>query len=351
MKPSASAWSSRNTSTDSTATGTPARSAASRSSSSPSSWDGHSRLNRYAHAQADGLGHAGYRTAVPLSAAQAIGVFDSGVGGLTVLDECLAALPAEDFVYFGDTAFFPYGRRAPTSCAGGRWRSCAGSTARPSSSSWWPATPRPPPCSPGSSSAATRPVVGVMGPEAHAAVQATRNRRIGLLATEATVRSGSYERMVQANDAGVQVTSVACPRLAPAIQSGDPFDQAIVDMVREYAAPLVAARVDTVILGCTHYPMVERLIRRSLPGVTLIKSGEEIAREVRETLARKGLARPPGSEGGYRFACSGDAGAFRELGSRFLQMPLGPVASVDPEAVPTADAVHARCRSSAASSP
>ena len=109
-------------------------------------------------------------------------------------------------------------------------------------------------------------------------------------------------------------------------------------MVREYAAPLVAADVDTVILGCTHYPMVERLIRRSLPGVTLIKSGEEIAREVRETLARKELARPPGAEGGYRFACSGDAGAFRELGSRFLQMPLGPVASVDPEAVPVADA-------------
>jgi len=271
---------------------------------------------------------------VPLSAAQAIGVFDSGVGGLTVLDECLATLPAEDFVYFGDTAFFPYGekdagelrRRALAIC---RWLDTQGvklivvacNTATAAVLPWL-------------QQHVPTPLIGVMGPEAHAAVQATRNRRIGLLATEATVRSGSYARMVHAHDAGAEMTSVACPRLAPAIQGGDPFDQAIVDMVRDYTAPLIAAGVDTVILGCTHYPMVERLLRRSLPGVSLIKSGEEIAREVAETLDRKGLRRPPGAEGSYRFACSGDAASFRELGSRFLQMPLGPVSVVDPQAVP-----------------
>jgi glutamate racemase len=255
------------------------------------------------------------------------------VGGLTVLDECLAALPAEDFVYFGDTAFFPYGERSEDelrrrSLAIARWLVEQGvklivvacNTATAAVLPWLQRH-------------VAIPLIGVMGPEAHAAVQATRNRRIGLLATEATVRSGSYPRMVLAHDAGARVTSVPCPRLAPAIQSGDPFDQEIVDMVREYARPLVDAGVDTVILGCTHYPMVERLIRRSLPGVTLIKSGEEIAREVAETLARKGLARPPAREGGYRFACSGDPEAFRELGSRFLQMPLGDVRVVDPEAV------------------
>jgi glutamate racemase len=273
---------------------------------------------------------------VPLSAAQAIGVFDSGVGGLTVLDECLAALPAEDFVYFGDTAFFPYGEKDADelrrrSLAVARWLDSQGvklivvacNTATAAVLPWLQQQVR-------------TPVIGVMGPEAHAAVQATHNRRIGLLATEATVRSGSYPRMVQAHDAGVEMTSVACPRLAPAIQSGDPFDQTIVDMVRDYTAPLIAAGVDTVILGCTHYPMVERLLRRSLPGVTLIKSGEEIAREVAETLERKGLRRPPGIEGSYRFACSGDAASFRELGSRFLQMPLGDVTVIDPEAVPAA---------------
>lgn len=266
-----------------------------------------------------------------LSADQAIGVFDSGVGGLTILDELLATLPAEDFIYFGDTAFFPYGekseaelRRRALAIAG--WLASQGvklivvacNTATAAVLPWL------------QQHVGTQ-VIGVMTPEAHAAVQATRNRRVGLLATTATVRSGSYPRMISAHDAGVEVTSVECPRLAPAIQSGEAIDQAIVDMVREYTAPLIEAGVDTVILGCTHYPVIERLLRRSLPGVTLIKSGETLAREVAETLERKGLRRPGGAEGGYRFVCSGDPAGFRETGGRFLQMPLGEVSVVDPE--------------------
>jgi glutamate racemase len=261
-------------------------------------------------------------------------VFDSGVGGLTVLDECLAALPSEDFVYFGDTARFPYGektvdelRRRAIEITG--WLAgqdvklivVACNTATAAALPWLQRR-------------VALSVIGVTGPEAHAAVQATRNRRVGLLATEATVASGAYERMIHAHDAGVTVTSVACPRLAPAIQNGDPFDERIVAMVREYAAPLIAADVDTAILGCTHYPIVERLLRRSLPGVTLIKSGEEIAREVGETLARKGLLRGGRREGSYRFACSGDPAGFRELASRFLQMPLGQVERIEPAAMP-----------------
>jgi glutamate racemase len=258
----------------------------------------------------------------------AIGVFDSGVGGLTVLDECLAQLPAEDFVYFGDTAFFPYGEKSDTALR-----------ARATAISGWLIAQGVKTivvaCNTATAAALEHlqttldlPVLGVMTPEAHAAVQASRNRRVGLLATEATVRSGSYERMVHAHDAGVVVTSVACPLLAPAIQSGDPFDDGIVALVRQYVAPLREAQVDTVILGCTHYPMVERLLRRSLPGVTLIKSGDELARELGESLARKGIARTAGREGGYRFACSGDPEGFRALGSRFLQMPLGAVERV-----------------------
>ncbi|MEQ9093475.1 MAG: glutamate racemase [Miltoncostaeaceae bacterium] len=266
-----------------------------------------------------------------LSADQAIGVFDSGVGGLTILDELLATLPAEDFVDFGDTAFFPYGEKSEDelrrrSLAIAQWLAAQGvklivvacNTATAAVLPWL------------QQHVGTQ-VIGVMTPEAHAAVQATRNRRVGLLATTATVRSGSYARMIAAHDAGVEVTSVECPRLAPAIQSGEAIDQAIVDMVREYTSPLVAAGVDTVILGCTHYPVIERLLRRSLPGVALIKSGETLAREVAETLDRKGLRRPGGAEGGYRFVCSGDPAGFRETGGRFLQMPLGEVSVVDPE--------------------
>jgi glutamate racemase len=269
---------------------------------------------------------------VELSADQPIGVFDSGVGGLTVLDECLAAMPAEDFLYFGDTALFPYGDKSRDELRqraqaistwlieeGVKLIVIACNTATAATLGWL-------------QQRVEVPVIGVMSPEARAAVQTTRARRVGLLATEATVASGSYESMIHAHDAGVQVTSVACPRLAPAIQAGDPFDQGVIDMVREYTEPLRQAQVDTVILGCTHYPMVERLLRRSLPGVTLVKSGEEIAREIVETLRRKDILRPPGPEGGYRFACSGDPDAFREQGSRFLQMPLGDVRRVDPAA-------------------
>lgn len=270
--------------------------------------------------------------ALELSADQPIGVFDSGVGGLTVLDECLAAMPAEDFLYFGDTALFPYGEKSREDLRRraldiSRWLVEEGvkliviacNTATAATLGWL-------------QQRVEVPVIGVMGPEARAAVQTTRARRVGLLATEATVASGSYERMIHAHDAGVEVTSVACPRLAPAIQSDDPFDESVVEMVRDYTAPLRAAGVDTVILGCTHYPIVERLLRRSLPGVTLVKSGEEIAREVEETLRRKGILRPGGAEGTYRFACSGDPQAFREQGSRFLQMPLGDVRQIDPGA-------------------
>jgi glutamate racemase len=247
-----------------------------------------------------------------------------------VLDECLVALPAEDFVYFGDTDRFPYGERSPEelrarSRAVSAWLAAQGvklvvvacNTATAAALESLQRRPGPP-------------VIGVMAPEAHAAVQATRNRRVGLMATEATVASGSYLRMVLAHDAGVEVTTVACPRLAPAIQDGDPFGEGVLRLVREYTRPLLAAGVDTVILGCTHYPIVDRMLRRALPGVTLIKSGEELAREVADTLRRKGLLRRPGREGRYRFACSGDPEAFRALGSRFLQMPLGDVERVDP---------------------
>jgi len=276
-------------------------------------------------------------SATPLEdpgAAGAVGVFDSGVGGLTVLDECLAQLPAEDFVYFGDTAFFPYGERGEAELRA-RALAIAGWLLDQGVKTIVIA------CNTATAAALEFlqrmldvPVIGVMTPEAHAAVQTTRNRRVGLLATEATVRSGSYARMVRAHDAGVELTSVACPRLAPAIQSGDPVDEDIVAMVRSYTAPLRERGVDTVILGCTHYPMVDRLLRRALPGVTLIKSGEELARELGDSLRRRGLLRPPGPEGTYRFACSGDPEAFRALGTRFLQMPLGEVAQVDPAPAP-----------------
>jgi len=167
------------------------------------------------------------------------------------------------------------------------------------------------------------PVVGVLAPETHAAVLATRNRRIGLLATEATVASGRYESLIHGLDAGVEVVSIACPRLVPLIEGDDPYGDETFEAVREYAEPLKSAEVDTVILGCTHYPLIRPVLQRVFGrGVTLVFSAEETAREVAETLARKDIENHQPGEGAYRFLTTGDPKQFREMGRRFLQLPI-----------------------------
>jgi glutamate racemase len=173
------------------------------------------------------------------------------------------------------------------------------------------------------------PVVSVIVPEAHAAVQATRNRRVGLLATELTVASRRYELLVHALDAGVRMTAVACPKLVPLIEAGDTFSEDVAAAVREYAAPLKAAGCDTVILGCTHYPLLRPVFQRAFGrDVTLIFSADETAREVAETLARKGFENEVEREGRYRFLTTGDPEVFRALGERFLQLPIAEVDQV-----------------------
>src|SRR5881227_3588329 len=184
-----------------------------------------------------------------------VGVFDSGVGGLTVLHECLVTMPHEDFVYLGDHARLPYGPRPLEEIR--RFAREIGVYLEQQDVKLILVA-----CNAATSAALPRlqeeltvPVVGVITPEAHAAVQATRNRRVGLLATEATVSAGRYESLLRTLDAGIRVTPVACPRLVPLIEGDDPFGEETVEAVREAAAPLKDAGVDTVVLGCTHYPL------------------------------------------------------------------------------------------------
>jgi glutamate racemase len=258
-----------------------------------------------------------------------VGVFDSGVGGLTVLHECLVTLPHEDFVYLGDHARLPYGPRPLDEVR--RFAREIGVFLEAQDVKLVLVA-----CNTATSAALpqlqeklTVPVVGVITPEAHAAVQATRNRRIGLLATEGTVEGGRYAELVHALDAGAELISVACPRLVPLIESDDPFSAETIEAVREYAAPLKEAGVDTVILGCTHYPLIKPIFQRVFGrDVTLVFSAEETAREVAETLARKGIENAQSREGSYRFLTTGDPKLFRELGERFLQLPLGDIEQV-----------------------
>jgi glutamate racemase len=266
---------------------------------------------------------------------QPVGVFDSGVGGLTVLHELLVSLPAEDYLYLGDTARFPYGDRTRDEleafaveiadhllAAGAKLLVIACNAA---SSAALPAV-----------EARIRragrevDVIGVVGPATQLAVAGSRSGRIGLMATPATVASGAYERAVYAADPHVHLERVACPDLAPIIQGGFPFDEQVVETVRGYCVPLREAQVDTVILGCTHYPLVAPMLQRSLGrGVMLVTSGAGVARSVERALASRGLLNPQTGEGAYRFLCTGDVESFHALGTRFLQMPLGEVLHVE----------------------
>jgi glutamate racemase len=258
--------------------------------------------------------------------AGAIGFFDSGVGGLTVLHECLVSLPQEDFVYVGDSGHFPYGTKTPgelqdrareitgfllgqevkmivvacnsaTSAAGDLIRELAG--------------------------AERVPVVTVVGPEAEIAAAITESGRVGVLATPATVSSGAYHRALEVQGRPLTVTEVAAPDLAPIIQQGFPFDESVMETVRGYCEPLRDAEVDTLILGCTHYPLVAPMLQRFLGrDVRLVTAGHAIAAEVQRRLSDAGKLASGEVEGGYRFLVTGDVESFTELGTRFLQLPL-----------------------------
>ncbi len=265
-----------------------------------------------------------------------IAVFDSGVGGLTVLHELLVSLPSEDYVYLGDTARFPYGTKTREEL-----RDRVAAIARFL-------------CERGakllivacnSATAAARDVaaqiaaqsgvetLSVIGPEAEIAAAITTSGRVGLLATPATVAAGAYHRALEGQGRALDVTEVAAADLAPMIQSGSPFDEGVVETVRSYCRPLREAEVDTVILGCTHYPLVAPMLQRILGrDVRLVTSGHAVAAAAQRALEARALDARGHGEGDYRFLCTADVESFRDLGTRFLQMPLGPVEHVE---VPT----------------
>jgi glutamate racemase len=262
-------------------------------------------------------------------------VFDSGVGGLTVLHELLVRLPREDFLYLGDTARFPYGERPPeelTQFAAEITEELAKRGAKLLVVACNSATAAALPALRQRMMETTLgvDVLGVVRPEALRAVAATRTGRIGLLATPTTVASRAYEDAVGAIDPHVTLHAVPCPTLAGIIQAGEQFDERAVQTVREVCEPLKQADVDTVILGCTHYPLIKPMLQRILgPRVTLVSSGAALARQVEHALSTRDLQNPQEDEGEYRFLCTGDSQAFEQAGTRFLQMPLGPVEHVE----------------------
>ena len=248
-----------------------------------------------------------------------IGVFDSGIGGLTVVHELIRQLPGESIVYFGDTARVPYGPKSPETVR--RYsREIAGYLCEQGVKNIVIA------CNTATAHALTTlredfdmPIVGVVEPGARAAASATTQGHVGVIGTVGTIKSGAYERAIRAIDPDIRVTARACPLFVPLVEEGWNEHEAARLIAREYLEPMIAAEIDTLVLGCTHYPLLKPLLRDVLgPDVRLIDSAEETAAETARTLAAASLCAPAGADAAYRFVASDDPLQFLQLGQRFL---------------------------------
>ena len=254
-----------------------------------------------------------------MSDPRSIGVFDSGVGGLTVARAILDLLPHEPLIYVGDSARFPYGpkpvdeiRRYAIDIADYlvhrdvKMLVVACNSVEVS----------------GLGDIAERagiPVVGVIDPGTRTAVHATRNGVIGLIGTEATVRSGAYDRALAATGAPVTLHSRACPAFVEHVERGDTTSDALRTAARGYLVPLVERGIDTLILGCTHYPLLSGLLQLELgPDVVLVSSAEETAKDVYATLLQAGLEREEPITPRHEFLSTGDPELFQRLAEVFL---------------------------------
>ena len=255
-----------------------------------------------------------------------IGVFDSGIGGLTVVKALRDLLPHENIYYLGDTARVPYGPKSPETVQ--RYAvELAGMLMRKNAKALVVA------CNTVSSVAlpllAKRfpvPVVGVIEPGARAALQATRNRHIGVIGTRATIRSGAYEKALRASDNNVRVSSRACPLLVPLIEEGLLDDDVTDRMIARYLEPVFGDGIDTLVLGCTHYPLLTAAIARTLRGdVVLVDSAQNCARAVEEMLNRQSLRAALSNPGELHVALTDPADNFLNIARDALQLSFGEI--------------------------
>ncbi|MDI6808221.1 MAG: glutamate racemase [Candidatus Eisenbacteria bacterium] len=259
-----------------------------------------------------------------------IGVFDSGVGGLTVVRELMRSLPGEGIVYFGDTARVPYGsksRKAVTRFsvenakfllrAGVKMIVVACNTA---SAFALPVLRKSVPV----------PVVGVIQPGVFAASKATISGKVGVIGTLGTIGSKAYEKMLRKKNGELSIFSAACPLFVPLAEEGWTDHEVTKAVAEEYLAPLRARGIDTLILGCTHYPLLAGVISEVMGDhIVLIDSGEETAKVVREILRKEGLSRRGTARPANLFCVSDIPARFRDIARRFLGSEVGRVHLVD----------------------
>ncbi len=259
-----------------------------------------------------------------------IGIFDSGVGGLTVYNELEKACPADDIVYFGDTGRWPYGIRSPRVVTGYAGEivdfllshevkcivvACNSASAM-ALENIGPDCPVP--------------MIGVIKPVACTAAEATQNKRIGVIGTEGTIASGAYAEAIEAIDPSLKVTGKACPLFVALAEEGYLDRPATKLIVADYLASLKKLDIDTLVLGCTHYPLLKNVIAEEMgEDVRIIDSGASTAAEVKRRLIADGHYRDEDRRGIHRFYVSDTPGKFAQVGRLFLGREIGTVTQID----------------------
>ena len=248
----------------------------------------------------------------------AIGVFDSGIGGLTVLQKIIETLPKENTVYLGDTARAPYGTKSVETVLRYSFENTEFLVQKGVKAVVVA-------CNTSTAIALTQlrdslsiPVIGVIEPGVRRAIKSTKNKKVGVIGTEATIQSGAYTRALKEADGGVEVYSRACPLFVPLVEEGWTDNDVVEMTVKAYLGSLKQSGIDALILGCTHYPLLKKAIREFIgSGVRLVDSAEETAREVETTLKTAVLTRRTG-EGIHSFFVTDAPDRFIEVGRRFL---------------------------------
>lgn len=261
---------------------------------------------------------------------KAIGIFDSGIGGLTVLKEIIQRLPEEDTVYLGDTARVPYGIKSPETVTKYSFENAsfllqhnikllvvACNTASAISLDEIKKT-------------FPIPVIGVLEPGARAAVAATKSKRVGVIGTEATIGSGAYPDAIKRFDPEIEVIGMPCPLFVPLVEEGWVDNDVASLVAKKYLGLLKTKGIDTLVLGCTHYPLLKGIIKEVLgDGITLIDSAQKTAKEVEETLSEKGLLSKSNIRGKHRYFVTDAPEKFASLGERFLGFPINSVEKIN----------------------
>ncbi|MEX0992145.1 MAG: glutamate racemase [Actinomycetota bacterium] len=259
-----------------------------------------------------------------------IGIFDSGVGGLTVVRAVIERSPDEALLYLGDRARYPYGPRSIAEIRGFAVEIARELVAHDVKLLVVACNSVEVAAIQDVADAGGTPVVGVIDPGVRAAVARTRTGKIGLIGTEATVASGAYDRALARADGGTELLAVACPGVVEHIERGDTSSAELSDLLAAYLAPLRSAGVDALILGCTHYPLVADMIAAHMgPETVLVSSADATAADVASALDRFSLRATANGGGSREFLCTGDPAEFQALARRFLGEDVGVVRPVE----------------------